>query len=600
MSKGRIKVVPDTSIVVEEKLIDVIRKLLREGNISVLIPNAIIAELEAQANKGLEKGRRGLNHIIELRKFAERKNIEIDYVGERPSFDEIKLASSGAIDAKIRKIAKDYGARLLTCDYIQALVAKAEGIDCIYFEKEISKNKMRILKYLGEGVMSLHLKQGVVPLAKIGRPGKVKLIELDSKPLSEGELREIIEEIMEVARKEGQVEIKREGAMVVQIDDLRIAIAEPPFSDGLEVTAVRPIAKVTLDDYRLSPELKELLANKAKGILIAGPPGAGKTTFCQSLAEFLEAKGNVVKTMETPRDLQVSERITQYTKLEGDMRKTADILLLVRPDYTIYDELRKTEDFLIFADMRLAGIGMIGATHATKPIDAIQRFIGRVELGMIPQIVDTIIFIEASEIRKVYQLNLTVKVPHGMKDEDLARPVIEVRDFENKKVEYEIYSYGEEVVVMPVKVEETPLKKIAAKSIKDIIRKRFPDIKTSVEVVSDKKAVVYVASRHIPKIIGKQGKTIENLERNIGMSIEVRPFTEKERVEIPFTVTETDKHIILEFGKDFAGREVDVYANDKYVFAGVISKSGTIRIEKKSKLARKIKRKITKLKVYVG
>ncbi len=599
MSKKRIKVVPDTSIVIEEKLIDVVRKLLKEGEVVVLIPNAIIAELEAQANKGLEKGKRGLNHIIELRKFAEKKNVEIDYVGERPSLDEIKLASSGAIDAKIRRIAKEYNAKLLTCDYIQALVAKAEGIDCVYFERDISKEKMRILKYLKEGVMSLHLKQGVVPLAKVGRPGKVKLVELDSKPLSDTELREMIEEIIDVARKEGQIEIRREGAIVAQIDDLRIAIAEPPFSDGLEVTLVRPIAKVTLDDYRLSPELKELLANKAKGILIAGPPGAGKTTFCQSLAEFLEAKGNIVKTMETPRDLQVSERITQYTKLEGDMRKTADILLLVRPDYTIYDELRKTEDFLIFADMRLAGVGMIGVTHATKPIDAIQRLIGRVELGMIPQIVDTIIFIEAGEIKKVYQLNLTVKVPHGMKDEDLARPVIEVRDFESKEVEYEIYSYGEEVVVMPVKAEETPLKKIAAKSIKDIIRKQFPNIKVNVEIVSDKKAIIYVASKHIPKIIGKQGRTIESLERKIGMSIEVRPLTEKEQVEIPFMITETDKHVIFEFGKEFAGREVSIYADDKYIFGGIISKSGTIKIDKKSKLAKKIRKKITKLKAYI-
>jgi len=60
--------------------------------------------------------------------------------------------------------------------------------------------------------------------------------------------------------------------------------------------------------------------------------------------------------MEDPRDLQVSEEITQYTRLKGSMAKTAEILLLVRPDYTIYDELRRTEDFQVFADMRLAGV----------------------------------------------------------------------------------------------------------------------------------------------------------------------------------------------------------------------------------------------------
>jgi len=104
--------------------------------------------------------------------------------------------------------------------------------------------------------------------------------------------------------------------------------------------------------------------------------------------------------------------------------------------------MRKTADFQVFADMRLAGVGMIGVVHATRPIDAIQRMIGRVELGIIPQVVDTVIFIEAGAVVKVYELNFTVKVPYGMFEADLARPVIEVRDFETKSLEYEIYTYG--------------------------------------------------------------------------------------------------------------------------------------------------------------
>ena len=84
--------------------------------------------------------------------------------------------------------------------------------------------------------------------------------------------------------------------------------------------------------------------------------------------------------MESPRDLQVPAEITQYSPLNGRMEDTADLLLLVRPDYTIYDEVRKTGDFLIFADMRLAGVGMIGVVHATRAVDAIQRLIGRVNL----------------------------------------------------------------------------------------------------------------------------------------------------------------------------------------------------------------------------
>jgi ATPase len=43
-----------------------------------------------------------------------------------------------------------------------------------------------------------------------------------------------------------------------------------------------------------------------------------------------------------------------------------------------------------------------------------------------------------------------VKVPEGMESEDLARPVIVITSFLTKQVEYEIYTFGEQIVVMPL------------------------------------------------------------------------------------------------------------------------------------------------------
>ena len=43
---------------------------------------------------------------------------------------------------------------------------------------------------------------------------------------------------------------------------------------------------------------------------------------------------------------------------------------------------------------------------------------------------------------------MTVKVPTGMKEADLARPVIEVRDAETGELKNEIYTYGEQTIVM--------------------------------------------------------------------------------------------------------------------------------------------------------
>ena len=125
-----------------------------------------------------------------------------------------------------------------------------------------------------------------------------------------------------------------------------------------------------------------------------------------------------------------------------------DILLLSRPDHAIYDEVRNAEDFVLYADLRLTGIGLVGVTHATKPVDSIQRFIGHVDMGSLPQVIDTVIFIRAGQVSEVLTLEQVVKMPAGMASQDLARPVLQVSSFDTKKVLYEIYSFGEQIVVM--------------------------------------------------------------------------------------------------------------------------------------------------------
>jgi len=443
-------IVPDTSIIIERWL----SRKIKEGklnDVKIVIPNAVVAEIEYQANTGKAIGFAGLEELKALRELAEQKKIELEFFGDRPSPGQIKYASKGEIDALIRKQARELGAKLITSDYIQASLAKAEGIETEYIK--IKKKRIKIEDFFSENTMSVHLKEGVPPLAKRGSPGHWELVKIREEPMTLEELQSIAMDIIERTRseKDSFIEIDEPGATVIQMRDYRIAIARPPFSDGMEITAVRPLVKMTINDYNVSDKLLKRLRERAEGILIAGPPGAGKSTFASALAEFYSSMNKIVKTIEKPRDLQVGPDITQYTALKGSLEKTADVLLLVRPDYCIFDELRKTRDFKIFADLRFAGVGMIGVVHATQAIDAIQRFIGRVDLGLISRVVDTVIFIKGGEIEKVYSLNLTVKVPTGMTERDLARPVIEVRDFERGELEYEIYVFGEQVVVAPVK-----------------------------------------------------------------------------------------------------------------------------------------------------
>ena len=444
------KIVPDTSVIIDGRISEIIKN---NPEVEVIIPEAAVSEIEFQANSGKEVGLEGLK---ELKNLHEKLKDKLKFAGEKPGREDIKFSHTGRIDEIIAKTAMDNDATLVTSDRIQANIAEVRGINVHYFKPKTSIKEPGIFKLFDDTTMSVHIKENTKILAKKGSVGNFNLVEISGVPAKQ-EIENYAKEIVAYTRAttDGFIEIQRKGATIIQLGLYRIVIARPPFSDGIEITAVRPLVKTQLSDYKLSQKLMNRLDERAEGIFVSGPPGAGKSTFACAIAEYYQKKGKIVKTMEQPRDLQVMDEITQYTLLEGSMENTSDVLLMVRPDYTVYDEVRKTQDFKIFADMRLSGVGMVGVTHASRAIDSIQRLIGRVELGIIPHIVDTVIFIRKGNIEKIYDLKMTVKVPHGMKEQDLARPVVEVRDFETGKAEYELYCYGEEIVVIPVEDEKT-------------------------------------------------------------------------------------------------------------------------------------------------
>jgi ATPase len=587
------KIVVDTSVIINGQLISHIES----GNIQnceVIIPQAVFDELQSQASQKKEQGFVGLEEIKKLKDISSNFRLQVSIQGEHPTSDDIKMAGSGRIDAIIKDVAKQNHAVLYTSDQVQHLVAQAEGIESILIKPIPKTTNLEFLKFFDSDTMSVHLKENLYPMGKKGKPGSFILTKLSDEILSKEHLEFMATQILEAAKisDSSTIEISKTGASVVQHEDYRIAITRPPFSEAFEITIVHPIVKLSLADYDISEELMKRFSDRAEGIVISGAPGSGKSTLASGLANFYHSSGKIVKTFESPRDLQVDPGITQYTKLDGSFDNTADILLLVRPDYTIFDEVRRREDFRTFADLRLTGVGMVGVVHANSPLDAIQRFIGKIELGIIPNVLDTVVFVKGGKIEKVYDLELKVKVPTGMTESDLARPVIEIRNFADNVLEHEIYTFGEENVIVPVakRVQKAGIEKLAEDKIRDTFKRYDP--RAEVQILSDNRVRVLVDKSSIPSIIGRGGTNINEIEKHLNMHIDVEEkgaSTESSiSGDLPFTFSESKIALILGVSREYTGMHADIYVNDKYVTSTRIGKKGQIKIPRRSDVARNL------------
>jgi len=416
-------------------------------------------------------------------------------------------------------------------------------------------------KYFDKDTMSIHIKENNPILQKNWWPNWWKSVVWE-KILDKKFVSNLVDDIFQEVetREDWVLEIDRSLSKVIQLWPYRIVVVYPPLSDGWEITAVKPVKKLTLDDYKLDKEVLDLFKNKAKWILVSWAPGSGKTTFAQALVELYEKDDNIIKTIESPRDLMVPENVVQYSFTYWTHDEVRDILLLSRPDYTVYDEVRNKSDFELYKDMRLTGIWLVGVIHATRPVDGIQRFLWTIEMWIIPQVLDTVIFIDKWDIKEILQLNLTVKVPEGMESDDLARPVIEVSSFLDKKVVFEIYTFGEQIVVMPLWEEISTKKKPSklAEYAKLVVDQHLNEILpcSFISKIRGETIHLFVPRSEKWAIIGKAGKNISALEKDIGLRINIETFEDLPILDLEVKVEKNNNTIVLYFPKHYINRNV--------------------------------------------
>lgn len=441
-------------------------------------------------------------------------------------------------------------------------------------------------QYFDETTMSLHIKENSPILLKKGKPGERKPV-LSEKKISRQEVEKLIDDIFkEIEEKDDAVlEIDRKYSKVIQLGVYRIVIVYRPLADWLEMTVVKPTMKLSIEDYKLEKDTLDLLQNRAKWILISWAPWSWKTTFAQALVDLYHQNNQIIKTIESPRDLLISDDIVQYSFTYGSHDEVRDILLLSRPDYTIYDEVRNKNDFDLYKDLRLTGIWLVGVIHATKPIDSIQRFLGNVEMWIIPQVIDTVIYIDKGIVSEIYQLELTVKVPEWMMSAELARPVIQVSSFFSKKAQYEIYTFGEQIVVVPLdkisnKPEKNKLYEYAQSSVENQLRQYiwFDFIS---KISGNNNISLYIPENEKAGIIGKWWTNIMKLEKDLGMKIKVLSFDEAPYISKELIHLAQDGNILkIWIPEKYQNKEIKILSGN-IVINGWVNEDSIISIKKK-------------------
>jgi ATPase len=236
---------------------------------------------------------------------------------------------------------------------------------------------------------------------------------------------------------------------------------------------------------------------------------------------------------------------------------------------------------------------------------------------MIPQVVDTVVYIEDGRVDTVYDVTTEVKVPEGLTAEDLARPVIQVADFETGKPEYEIYTFNRQVVTVPIGDGdgdgETGVGRLARQEIEREIRS-IARGHVDVELKGQNDAVVYVEEDDISYVIGKGGGRISDVEDRLGIDIDVRTHDEKpERAGgesaagsgqsggsggsggaddgIVVTPEVTSRHVVVRMD-EHVGETVEIRADGEYLFTATVGRGGDIQVSRGSVIAAVLERAI--------
>lgn len=123
------------------------------------------------------------------------------------------------------------------------------------------------------------------------------------------------------------------------------------------------------------------LSAGAGGILVAGAPGSGKTTFLRTLIQYLSQKDRIVCVVDERGELMAGERtgLSESTRLSCDVytrcTKVEGIHMALRcmnPQYIVCDELGTPADIAAVEQGVASGALFLASVHCDSP-EALQK-----------------------------------------------------------------------------------------------------------------------------------------------------------------------------------------------------------------------------------
>jgi ATPase len=120
----------------------------------------------------------------------------------------------------------------------------------------------------------------------------------------------------------------------------------------------------------------------------------------------------------------------------------------------------------------------------------------------------------------------------------------------------------------------------------DVVRRFDPN--AEVNVISDNKVQVRVSKEAAPRVIGKGGSTVSELEEMLGVKIDVEAKTPTLGKEVEFDISETGSSINILVDDEVIGNTIDVYVDDEYLMSSQVGKKSRVKIDKRSESGRKI------------